>query len=202
MKELVRILNRHTAEIVAAELFFDVPHSIVVHAQISWNRYRKAYLQHHARASMHPPAHSDWDWDYKFSTSDPMQVRFFAIHRSLTFEGLMMLASEPQASRQNSPDRKCVLYVEFLEAAPWNQPEYAGADARYKGIGIGLLCCAIECSMEAGCGGAIALHSLPAAESFYRRLHFNDFGFDVAEGYRYFELGAEAAAQFLKGERL
>lgn len=199
MTQVVRVLNRQTGQIVEAELISDVSPALVVDAQRRWNSYRGMMLEQRSREGIGPPENSEWDWTYKLSTSDPDEIRFFAIDLLGRVEGLMMLAVVPQASRQEGRDRDCILYVEFLEAAPWNQPEYAGAKAQYKGIGISLLSCAVERSMEAGCGGAIGLHSLSTAEAFYGRLQFDDLGFDAVEGYRYFELSAKAA-QILKGD--
>jgi len=48
---------------------------------------------------------------------------------------------------------------------------------------------AIERSRDLGMTGAVALHSLRGAETFYRNLGFKDFGADPAgDSLRYFEL--------------
>jgi hypothetical protein len=72
---------------------------------------------------------------------------------------------------------KPVLYVKYIESAPWNLRGYAGAGARFGGIGISLIRAAIAVSLEEEFRGRIALHSLPQSEPFYGRF-MEDLGID------------------------
>jgi hypothetical protein len=69
------------------------------------------------------------------------------------------------------------LYVKYIESAPWNLRGYAGAGARFGGIGISLIRAAIAVSLEEEFRGRIALHSLPQSEPFYGRF-MEDLGID------------------------
>ena len=197
----VRLLNRQSGEIVEAELVVDPSQAVVVDTELRWQHFRDLAEERLLREGIPIPESQSWDWENKFTTADRNSVRFFAIDRLGRIEGLMMLAISPRVSRaRNAADDK-VLYVEFLEAAPWNLPGYVGEKAEFKGIGITLLACAVGVSMETGCKGMIGLHSLPQAEAFYLHLGFDDLGLDDSEGCHYFfELSQEPAANALKGD--
>ncbi|MBY0456228.1 MAG: hypothetical protein K2V38_02705 [Gemmataceae bacterium] len=109
-------------------------------------------------------------------------------------EGLMAIARSLRASQINPANH--ILYIDLLEVAPTN----ISCDARprrFAWVGQLLLHTAVWLSRAQGAGGAVALHSLPQAEDFYRRHGLIDLGFDpsVYEGQlRYFELDTNAAA--------
>jgi hypothetical protein len=68
-----------------------------------------------------------------------------------------------------------VLYVDYVEVAPWNyrvpqdRSKPVAREARFKEVGTLLLCEAIRMSLGATAGGRIALHGLSQAETFYVR---------------------------------
>ena len=104
-----------------------------------------------------------------------------------------MLARIGHVARCDGAHRGPLVYVHFLEVAPWNKPTASGR--RFKGLGPIMLRIACELSDQAGYGGRVGLHSLAAAENFYRRIGFR--GLDCPNEYNelYFELdefGAEA----------
>lgn len=60
---------------------------------------------------------------------------------------------------------------------------------KFGGCGTGMISVAIERSRVLGKSGAVGLHSLSGAESFYRNLGFRELGADPAEdGLTYFEI--------------
>jgi hypothetical protein len=58
------------------------------------------------------------------------------------------------------------VYVDYLEAAPWNQ-RAPDRPPRFLGAGSALMADAILMSVELGLGGRVGLHSLPQAMAFY-----------------------------------
>jgi hypothetical protein len=130
----------------------------------------------------------------------PEPVKVFGIFFAEEMQGLMMIGTLPVPSRLSHEAAKCALYIEYLESAPWNLAEYVGSKVRYGNIGTTLLRCAIQASVDAGCGGSIALHALPNAETFYEKRRFENLGFDADEGYIYFELSEASAKRLLTGE--
>lgn len=88
---------------------------------------------------------------------------------------------------------KPLVYIEFLEVAPWNQRSPFGLPRRYERVGSALLSAAARLSKKEGFGGRLALHSLPQSASFYQQLGaFEDLGPDQDyQSLRYFEATAE-----------
>jgi hypothetical protein len=113
-------------------------------------------------------------------------------------QGLMMVSTIARRSRIANQTGKPVLYIEYIESAPWNLTGMV-EKPRYSGVGIALLEAAIQFSMEEGFGGRLSLHSLPQSEPFYQR-YMTDLGIDQSkEGLRYYEMTAEQAQAFLEG---
>ena len=90
-----------------------------------------------------------------------------------------------------------VVYVDYLEAAPWNLKGIADPP-RFLGVGTVLLVEAVRLSVETGHGGRVGLHSLPQSEPFYIRCRMSRVGPDP-EYYdlTYFEYTEQQAADWL-----
>ena len=70
-------------------------------------------------------------------------------------------------ARLDPDSSKLLVYVDYLEAAPWNVYPLVD-EPEYKGIGLMLMQSAVQLSYDEGFHGRIGLHSLPQAEEFYR----------------------------------
>ena len=92
-----------------------------------------------------------------------------------------------------------LVYVDFVENAPWNRPELRNPPL-YRGVGTILIRAAIELSKSEEFKGRIGLHSLPQANAFYANtIGMTDLGQDRDyQGLRYFEMTAEHAEAFIK----
>jgi hypothetical protein len=99
-----------------------------------------------------------------------------------------------------SPSGQDLVYVDFVETAPWNWKESrAGRTPRLKGVGRQLVEIAVRWSLDLDLKGRLGLHALPQADEFYRTAcEMNDFGADPAyRGLRYFEFSGQQAKTFL-----
>ena len=114
----------------------------------------------------------------------------------------MMIVNTIKRCRLRSQANKHLVYVEYLETAPWNRTPNPSA-ASFKGIGTVMMAAAIQLSMDEGNQGRIGLHSLPQADTFYGdRCGMTDLGLDPAYPkfpLRYFEMTEIQAANLLKG---
>lgn len=142
--------------------------------------------------------HSHWDWRVKFS-SIASQLRFqsFALECCGMTQGLMIVNTIKHC-RLESQKNKHLVYVEYLEVAPWNRSKVLVPT--FRGIGTVLIAAAIRLSIEEGNRGRIGLHSLPQADRFYRtKCGMTDLGPDASYGsqLRYFEMTEPQAASFL-----
>lgn len=113
-----------------------------------------------------------------------------------------MIVNTIKRCRISSQANKHLVYVEYLEVAPWNRRLAAGGTT-YKGVGKVLIAAAIQLSIDEGNRGRIGLHSLPQADDFYNRCGMTDLGPDAAYPkfpLRYFEMTEAQAKSFLSGE--
>ena len=91
-----------------------------------------------------------------------------------------------------------MVYVNYLEAAPWNVASFI-PPGKFRGVGSILIGAAINLSLDEGFYGRIGLHSLPQAERFYAKTcGMEELGIDPqVEDLRYFEMTQEQAAAFV-----
>lgn len=112
----------------------------------------------------------NWHWDWRRKTA--------GVQGLLAFKGFSVIAGgETQGlaqvnltgtGREPSHAGKPLVYVDYLEVAPWNRPDL-GFAPRLRGVGSTLLTAAVALSEDEGFKGRIGLHSLPQADDFYRK---------------------------------
>lgn len=92
-----------------------------------------------------------------------------------------------------------LIYVDYLEVAPWNLRIDGVQVPRYYGVGSVLVAAGAALSLSLGFAGRVGLHALPQAEAFYReRCRMTDLGTDPHyHDLRYFEYTEEQAAAWL-----
>lgn len=108
--------------------------------------------------------HSHWDWDYKSGLLAEPGVLCMGVECAGQMQGLMLTRESGYVARLDPDGGQPLVYVDYVEAAPWNIPT---ATRRYAGVGQVLLQEAIRRSVQLGYGGRLGLHSLPQVESFY-----------------------------------
>jgi len=146
--------------------------------------------------------HRHWDWEKKHhAVSTSLSYKSFALEVSGITQGLM-IANTTKHCRISSQQNKHLVYIEFLESAPWNTHPQAGA-TQYKRVGPVLLAAGIQLSLDEGNHGRIGLHSLPQADDFYRdRCGMTDLGSDAnKQNLKYFEMTESQASRFMGGGR-
>jgi hypothetical protein len=152
------------------------------------------------------PQSLHWNWANKAAELKPYAPgplsahRLFGISAESKWQGLL-LARCVGCQTRIAPGGRDLVYVEFVETAPWNfQVPHAGRTSVFKGIGLQLIELAIRWSDDLGLRGRLGLHSLPQSDSFYRdRCGMSDFGPDPKyQNLRYLELGESQARTFLE----
>lgn len=144
------------------------------------------------------PEHCHWNWAHKALRFDPALHRVFSIEIGDQLQGLMWTWIRGYRARLPPDTGQPIVYVDYLEAAPWNTREYTSSP-RYRGIGTRLLQAAILLSREKGFQGRAGLHALPQSEHFYAgACGMLNLGADANyQGLAYFEFTSEAAATFV-----
>ncbi len=195
----VRIFSYRAQEWVKAEIVADLSAADLAAIEEAWRPLREAARSRRAAGQTGLPESIDWDWKRKPEWEAPDAVITFGLRVGEEYQGLLMLQTRPGRSRQVGAADKACLYIEWIETAPWNVKAYAEDDLRYGLVGKQLLRCAVAGSLERGCAGRLALHSLPSAVGFYLRNGFSVIGFDEDAGYDYLELPEGNAARMFEG---
>jgi hypothetical protein len=142
------------------------------------------------------PQTSHWDWQAKTRTVQGLLAfSTFAVVANNVNQGMMRVELN-ESCRLASQSGKPLVYIEYLEVAPWNWP--SAVPQHFRGVGTALVSAAIDLSCDEGFEGRIGLHSLPQAEGFYRDVcGMSDLGKDPNyHDLTYFEMTAEQAANF------
>jgi len=143
-----------------------------------------------------------WHWNWADKTAKVQGLiafRGFSVVAQGVTQGLAQVDLNKSA-REPSQAGKPIVYLDYVEVAPWNRPEL-GAPPRLRGVGSALIAAAIALSEDEGFKGRIGLHSLPQADAFYGKIGMTDLGPDPAyQNLRYFEMTAAQARAFLKEE--
>src|SRR5713101_458825 len=129
------------------------------------------------------PQSRQWDWRKKVAV----------------LQGMMFADTTTKRCRIPGQVGKDLVYVSFVENAPWNRKELFNPP-RYRGVGTILMRAAIELSKELEFKGRIGLHSLPQANGFYANVcGMTDLGPDAAyQDLRYFEMTPNQAEAFVE----
>ena len=139
--------------------------------------------------------HSHWDWRNKIHSVEAGRHILVAVECQGEAQGIMAVLQPPQRSRLSGEP---LVYVDYLESAPWNL-KLPAVPARFVGIGTILVAEAVHISLDAGFEGRVGLHSLPQAEAFYKsRCRMTELGqdrqyFDLT----YFEFTSQQAIEWL-----
>jgi hypothetical protein len=142
---------------------------------------------------------SHWNWKFKVERVERGELALFAVECEGAIQGLMASPTRPRPAVLTP--RESVVYIDYLEAAPWNL-HAPGRLRRFGGVGSALITEAIIMSMELGFHGRVGLHSLPQAERFYfencrmRRIGTDPAYYDLV----YFKYTEEAGTAFLVAE--
>jgi hypothetical protein len=126
-------------------------------------------------------------------------VRLFGIEVGGEWQGLLLAECTGYRSRLETPLKE-IVYIEYVETAPWNWPlPRIDQEPRHRAVGPQLVEMAIRWSMQVGFKGRVGLHSLPQAEEFYRdHCLMTDLGLDASyEDLCYFEMTEPNAESYL-----
>ena len=146
------------------------------------------------------PQSRHWDWRAKTRAIESRLDRqcFAIVCEDMT--QAMMITDLAKRAKIESQKNDHLVYIDFVEAAPWNRREILGEPPRFSGCGSILIRAAIEYSNLEDFKGRIGLHSLPQANDFYaNKVGMTDMGQDPEyQNLRYFEMTPEQAEAFIK----
>jgi hypothetical protein len=122
----------------------------------------------------------------------------FGVEAAGSMQGLMIVCLSGKNARLDPDKGKPLVYVDYLETAPWNAKEFTILPI-YKGVGIRLIQAAARSSIKEGFAGRVGLHSLAQSRPFYTTAcEMTALGSDAGySNLEYFELTAAKAAELL-----
>ena len=134
-----------------------------------WRIYRKRFVDALKDSGKPIPDHDHWSWKWKIQQELNRDSLFkcYAIVADEEPQGLTLL-NYGRECQSRLPEQKgrLLVYVAYVEAAPWNVEGYT-EKRRYRGVGKALYKAAVGCSSKMGFQGLVGLHSLPNVEGFY-----------------------------------
>lgn len=173
MRVPIRIVECATRELVEAELFDEVTVEHFLETQKEWRPVVLAAAKQLAQSGAPGqivPRHFHWDWSSKEGELQVLAFSFFGITCNKKLQGLMKLDLTGRAGRLPAQKGKPIVYVDYLETAPWNIKvlmQALGSSPQYSVVGTRLIEAAVQKSIEEGFKGRVALHSLSGSERFY-----------------------------------
>lgn len=199
---MVQLLEPPANTLVEAKLIETLEPRDLELVERSWTPARLRLLQEYLLRGINRSAYPQslhWRWDKKARHLRELQARATGILVSDDWQGVMLTKSATQFARLQ-PDRgKPIVYIDYLEVAPWNLnlPDI-GQPRRYRGVGGVLLREAVLYSQQEGFHGRVGLHSLPQSEQFYTACGLVAVERDAAkQDLLYFEMTTEAAARYI-----
>ncbi len=143
------------------------------------------------------PQSSHWNWRHKIDQiKGLLAFPSFAIECNGETQGLM-IANMTKVGKLDSQKNKPLVYIEFLETAPWNTG--LATKPKYKGIGTIMIETAIQLSFDEGFHGRIGLESLPQSEGWYEhKLKMTKLGKKTDSNLMYFEMTPDQALRFME----
>lgn len=201
----VYLLQIATGKAVEAELHDGVTEQQLEDWETKWVPVLFARQQQLVRAGVPLAGWSQsrqWSWRDKMARIECLLAyQTFCIVCECVTQGMIQI-DMTKSARLDGQSGKPLVYIEYLEVAPWNRTEL-GQQAKFGGVGSILIRAAVEHSVNEEFHGRIGLHSLPQANNFYgNTCGMMDLGPDSDyENLRYFEMTPELARSFLDNGR-
>ncbi|WFU74186.1 GNAT family N-acetyltransferase [Bradyrhizobium sp. CB2312] len=199
----IYLLDVATGADVEAELRDAIEQAQLDDWQTKWRPALLTILQELVRKGVpfdQWPQSWHWDWSKKTArVQGLLAFRGFSIVALGETQGMAQV-DLTKAAREANQRGKPLVYLDYLEVAPWNRPDLGNAP-RLRGVGSALITAAVALSEDEGFKGRLGLHSLPQADNFYRKIGMTDLGQDAAyQNLRYFEMTSEQARAFFEKE--
>lgn len=194
----VLLFHRLRKEYVTATLIDGVSRQELESAEQAWKPVIKEALLRIKSQGQPRPQHGHWNWLKKYDVvANYLSYQILGIECAGAMQGLMLIQNAATFSRIPSQGGKGLVYIHFLETAPWNISSLV-PEPHYRHAGTALVSAAIDISKECGFKGRLSLHSLPQAESWYSgSCKMTDMGLDPKKSnLRYFEMTPEQATDF------
>lgn len=199
----IRLLEVASGQMVDAELWDAITDKNLADWEAEWTPELFKLLQALNRQGIERrfwPQSRHWDWRRKMKAIESRLANqsFSIVCQEMT--QAMMTTDLTKRAQIVGQANQHLVYIDFLEVAPWNRREISQRSARFSGAGSILVRAAVELSKTEGFKGRVGLHSLPQANDFYaNKVGMTDLGQDATyHNLRYFEMTPEQAEAFIQ----
>src|SRR5438552_2165502 len=123
MKVPVEVIEQRTGEPVAATLFDEVTVEHFLEAQTEWRPLVLLATRRLAQAGADVddiPLHWHWDWMRKEPELSLLALTFYGIGCGGRLQGLMKVDLASERCRLPEQQGQPLVYIDYLEVAPWN----------------------------------------------------------------------------------
>lgn len=114
------LLSKATKEPVDAYLVDGVTSDLLVQTEMAWAALRIEGARRVQASGGDVPEYWHWNWVKKSAKIDLLAYRCFGIECDDEMQGLMLVNTINFASRLQDQRNKPLVYVDYIEAAPWN----------------------------------------------------------------------------------
>lgn len=198
----VFLFDNSTRKLVEAELLDKIAEKNLLDWEDQWIPARDEVNRRLRTAGIDRskwPQTGHWSWrDKQCGIQGSLSNPNFCVVCANETQGLMILDTL-QDGRLQSQLGKAIVYIDYLEVAPWNRRHLPDDIPRYSAVGSILMRAAIEVSIHEGFKGRVGLHSLPQSNDWYaNKCGMTDLGPDpTKQNLRYFEMTPEIAQAFI-----
>lgn len=194
------VLDRASGTDATVELRGELTTRDFIDVERSWGPARLDILTRLDAANVHRAAWPEswhWNWHQKASRLSLPVTITFAAWSLRGPEAVMMVKTAPYQARLVPDVGKHLVYIDFIEVAPWNWtvPSIAQKPT-LTGLGSQLVQVAVALSVSEEFRGRVGLHSLPQSEAWYKNRGFTNLGPDLhKQGLAYLERPAAQPQQ-------
>jgi len=203
MNGKVTIRHRESDSDAEADIFDNVTLDDFQESQATWRPVLWGACAIMKLTGQPLPLYKHWDWTTKAPALTRLDVSFFGLKCEGRLQGLMKADTGTlYRCRTESQTGQELVYVDYVETAPWNLQTYMEALGRkrlYSGVGVRLMQAAVELSIDNELKGRVGLHSLPDSEAFYHKIGMTPHERDKnKQCLMWFEFTPENAQSFLE----
>lgn len=203
-ESLVSIIRRSDEVHIDARLLDEMKPQDLLVVEGEWAPERSLVMQELLRQGVPRPQWPQslhWDWRRKAPQLSLLESTGVGIVCQQRWQGVMLTKTVSYVSQLPQDRGKPLVYIDYLEVAPWNWviPEI-GRAGEFRAVGSVLFWKAVKQSQEEGFYGRVGLHALPQAEQFYEKgCGMTALARDPnKQNLLYFELSRQQAQRHLK----
>lgn len=199
--EFVQLFDVENQEFVEADLIDVITDANLEDWRSRWIPEQYRLIVHMLNRGDDIAKNSDslhWNWGNKVSD---LSLSANKIGYSIVYGGItqaLMIVDVGKKCRLEEQLNKCLVYVDYVQTAPWNNRKLSSRSIKFKGCGTHMLRKALNLSKLLFGECRLGLHSLRGSSEFYSKFGMKNLGHELGyDGLEYFEMTPLQADRFL-----